>query len=86
MDEGDQDYTFMSQAGTLTIQTGMTAPYYSCSDVNNGYDNKICVDATSKHLHKAANKNAGQMGEYTLISRDTQCWVKINSNKPRDSK
>ena len=84
MDEGDQDYTLMSQAGTLTSQTGMTAPYYSCSDVNNdpgGHHNEVCVDSTSKHLHTAANKDAGQMVQYTLISRDSQCWVMINSNQ-----
>lgn len=73
MDEGDQDYTFMSQAGTLTSQTSNTAPYYSYSDVDSGHHDEVCVDTTSKHLHTAANKNAGQTVQYALISRDSQC-------------
>ena len=76
MDEGEQDYTFMSQAGTLTSQTSasMMAPHrrsYTDSD------QQICVDTTPGYLHNAVDtfdKNGREMTQYTSIrSKDSQC-------------
>ena len=73
MDEGDQDYTFMSQAGTLTSQTSNTAPYYKYSD----NDHQISADTATNYVRDGAvkvNKNAKQMAQYaSIISRDSQC-------------
>ena len=73
MDEGDQEYTFMSQAGTLTSQTGMTAPYLSYSD--NDQSPSQCGYVTSpKHL---CNNNSAHTIQCTT-SRDSKCWVVVN--------
>lgn len=73
MDEGDQDYTFMSQAGTLTSQTSTTAPYYSYSD----NDHQISADTATNYVRDGAvkvDKNAKQMAQYaSIISRDARC-------------
>ena len=74
MDEGDQDYTFMSQAGTLASQTSITAPYYSYSD--NDHQISAESDTTTNCPRDAVvkvDKNARQMVQYASISRDSRC-------------
>lgn len=72
-DEGDQDYTFMSQAGTLASQT-MTAPYSSCHG-DNGH--QVSVDATANYLDNAVvqvDKGAREMAQCVSIrSKDSRC-------------
>ena len=66
-EEGEQDYTFMSQAGTLTSQTSRTAPYSYTDDGHHS------VDTTPKHCYNVnVDKNAGPSVTYTTL-RDSEC-------------
>ena len=66
-EEGEQDYTFMSQAGILTSQTSRTAPY---SYTDGGHHS---VDTTPKHCCNVnVDKNVKPIVQYTM-SRDSEC-------------
>ena len=73
MEEGDQDYTFMSQAGTLTncSQTstnGMTDPYLSYSD----NDHRVSVDTAPTNATVKVDKNATQNADGAVL-KGSQC-------------
>jgi hypothetical protein len=68
MEEGEQDYTFMSQAGTLASQTstnGSTAPFQLSYDD----DCQVSLDTTPSNTAVKIDKNGTQMAQYKSISQ-----------------